>query len=157
MTAPIYTVPNSAAVTLVAATPKTFVGVVGAAVGYGLALNGYRVSTNGITATNPPMKIDICKISTLGTATAVTPTQELGRVITAGVASLSAGQNHTVEPTGLVILDSFQISPNGSLVIYDFPLGTEFDCDETQGFCLRATDPTGATGIINGALKVSRI
>lgn len=157
MTAPVYTVPMATNVTTVAATPKTVVGVVGTNVGYGLQLKGYEIGFRGVTASNVPVTVDVCRISTLGTSTAVTPVREGGRLITAGVASFTAGENHTVEPTGLEVLRSFPLTPNGGAVLYDYPLGDEPDCDEQDGFCLRVTDPTGASALVRGGLRVTRI
>jgi hypothetical protein len=46
------------------------------------------------------------------------------------------------------------LTPNGGLVIYDYPLGKEPDCALGEGFALRLTAP--ATVNVRASLGVSR-
>ena len=64
------------------------------------------------------------------------------RTIAAG---FTAGKTWTSEPTVLTVLDSWLLSPNGGLVLYDFPLGDTPDAAVSNGFVLRIT----ATATVN--------
>lgn len=138
-----YSVTTEGAVALVAATAKSVLGVITPAQ-FGCDLKKFRVGFDGVTASAVPVLIELCYStqatnSTAGTAnTAVTVNQGYGRPITAG---FTAGKNWTSEPTVLTVLDSWLQSPNGGLVLYDFPLGDTPDSAVSNGFILRCTAP----------------
>lgn len=137
-----YSVVSTAAVALAAATAKTVIGVKSAA-DFGLALKGYRVAFDGVTASGVPVLIEVCR-STWATngpgtnSTSRTPAQRYGRTIAHAV---TAASNWTAEPTVLTVIEEHLLTPAGGLEIYDFALGDEPDCDLAEGFALRLTAP----------------
>lgn len=142
MTAPLYDCNTEGAVALAAATAKTVLGVKGHA-NSGLLLTSVWVGFDGVTASAVPVLVELCA-ATFATnvpgtnSTSATPRQRSGRVLTAG---FTAGRNWTAEPTVLVALKETLLTPNGGLVVYDFPLGTEPDTALGEGFALRLTAP----------------
>lgn len=138
-----YSVATGAAVALSAATAKTVLFVVAPAQ-FGVDLKKYRVAFDGVTASAVPVLVEICALtaasnSTAGTGnTTATVAQVYGRAITAG---FTAGYNATSEPTVLSVVDSFLMTPNGGVVLYDFPLGDTPDNDVSKGFAIRCTAP----------------
>lgn len=137
-----YSCTTEGAVALAAATAKTIIGVKSHA-NFGLDLKKYRVSFDGVSASAVPVLVEIC-YSTWATnspgtnSTSTTIYQPYGRVITAGATS---GKTWTTEPTVLTVLDSFILSPNGGVVLYDWPLGDTPDCALAEGFAIRCTAP----------------
>lgn len=132
-----YSVVTSADVALAAATAKTVLGVRAPAT-FGLDLLRWDISFNGVTASAVPVLVELCSWSsaTTGTSTAATPVQTAGRAIVHGT---TAGQNFTVEPTALVVLESRLITPNGGIVIEEFAFDGGFDNDVSAGFAIRCT------------------
>lgn len=155
MPAPIYKCSTEGAVALSAATAKTVVGVKAHA-NSGLLLSSAKFGFDGVTASAVPVLIELC-YSTWATngpgtnSTSTTPRQANGRVLTAGFTS---GKTWTTEPTTLTVVDDMLLTPNGGVVWYDFPLGTEWDCALAEGFALRLTAP--ATVNVRAVLGVSR-
>jgi len=155
MPAPVYTAVTGGAVALTAATAKTVLGVKAHA-NSGLLLNSYEVAFDGVSASAVPVLVEVCYCTwganSPGTnSTSVTVVQELGRVLTAG---FTAGKTWTTEPTTLTVLREKLLTPNGGVIIYDYPLGTEPDCALGEGFALRLTAPANVN--VRGTLKVSR-
>lgn len=140
-TAP-YSHVTEGAVALVAATAKTVLGEkAGSAVG--LMKRGYEVGFDGVTASAVPVLVELVyatwATNSPGTnSTGTTERQEGGRVI---AADWTGGRNWTTEPTTVTVLREKLLSPNGGLVVYDFPLGTEQDCAASEGFGIRCTAP----------------
>lgn len=140
-----YSVTTGGAVALSAATAKTVLGV-RANAAFGLDLKKVRVSFDGTTASAVPVLVELCYCTwatngTMGTNnTTLTSavTQLYGRTIAHGV---TAGKAWTSEPTVLSVLDEWLLSPNGGLVIYDYPLGDTPDCAVSEGFAVRVTAP----------------
>lgn len=142
MPAPIYKCSTEGAVALAAATAKTIVGVKAHA-NSGLLLTSTRLAFDGVTASAVPVLAELCYCTwganSPGTnSTSTTPRQGNGRVLTAGFTS---GKTWTTEPTTLTVVEDVLLTPNGGLVYYDFPLGTEWDCALAEGFALRLTAP----------------
>lgn len=155
MSAPIYDCP-SAAVALVAATAKTIVGVKAHA-NSGLMVVGFEVGFDGVTASAVPVLVEFCyctwATNSPGTnSTTITPVQRNGRVLTAG---FTAAGGWTTEPTVLTVQKSRYLTPNGGLVIYDAPLGTEPESALAEGFAIRCTAPAGVN--VRSVMSVSRI
>lgn len=106
----------------------------------GLLLLQYQVAFAG-TAANQPVLLEVC-YSTWGAnspgtnSSSVTPLQASGRPMTVGA---TAGKTWTTEPTTLSVIEEKMLTPNGGLVIYDYPLQTEPDCALGEGFALRFT------------------
>lgn len=136
-----YMAPTGGAVALSAATAKSVLGVKGHA-NFGIDLTKARVSFDGSTAATPVL-VELCyatfATNSPGTAsTSVTPAQVYGRVTAVGA---TAGKNWTTEPTVLTVIEEELLTPNGGLVIYDFPLGTTPDSAVSEGFVIRCTAP----------------
>lgn len=157
MPAPRYTAITGGAVTLTAATAKTVLGWKAHA-NSGLLLLGYEVAFDGVTASAVPVLIEVC-YSTWATnppgtnSTSVTPLQNTGRVLAVGA---TAGKTWTAgnEPTTLSVLTEKLLTPNGGVIVYDYPLGNEPDCALAEGFALRLTAPAGVN--VRATLTVSR-
>lgn len=140
----LYVCSTEAEVALAAATAKTVLGVK-ASSSAGLQLVGFTVSFADTNATEVPVLCELmyCTWATNppGTnSTSVTPRQTTGRSITSGI---TAARNWTTEPTVLTLaFPEFVLTPNGGLVIYNWPLGTEPDAAPNEGFALRLTAPS---------------
>jgi len=137
-----YSVTTEGAVALSAATAKSIIGVKSAA-DFGLDLKKYRIAFDGVTASAVPVFIELCYATWAtngpGTnSTSTTPHQEYGRAI---AHATTAAANWTSEPTVLTVIDSWDLTPNGGTVIYDYPLGDTPDSDLSNGFVIRCTAP----------------
>jgi hypothetical protein len=155
MPAPRYSAITGGAVALAANTPKSILGwrAPGSA---GLLLNFFLVAFDGVTASAVPVLVEICYCtwasSVPGTnSTSVTPTQTGGRVIAVGAV---AGKNWTTEPTVLSVIREKLLTPNGGLIEYDYPLGTEPDSALSEGFVIRCNAP--AIVNVRATMDVSR-
>ncbi|MEQ4723784.1 hypothetical protein [Nonomuraea sp. B19D2] len=145
-----YSVITPAGVSLTASTARSVLGVL-APTSFGLELKKIRVGLYGVNASGVPGDIELCNATFATNApgggaasTAVTPQQLYGRVIPPGFlagAAWTAGN----EPTVLAPIDSYPLTPNGGLVIYDLPLGDSPDCGPGTGFVLRARYPAAVT------------
>jgi hypothetical protein len=152
MGAPVYETYTSADVNF--STVKSIFGVKAHA-NSGLLLLEAWVSFQGIVATGEPVTVELC-YSTWATnspgtnSTSETPVQGSGRVLTAG---FTAGRNWTTEPTALTVLKPIFIHPQAG-VIYQIPLGTEYDSALAEGFVIRCT--AAAAVDARGGMRVSR-
>lgn len=140
---------------LSAATAKSIIGVV-APSSFGVSVQGFQVSFNGVTASAVPALVELCRatFATNGPGTNSTSTtvqQDRGRAITAG---FTAAYSWTTEPTVLTVIETFLITPNAGSLLYDYPLEREPDCDVSNGFVLRVTAP--ATVSARATLKFGR-
>lgn len=156
MTAPIYDCSTEGAVALAAATAKTVLGVKAHA-NSGIQVVGFKVEFDGVTASAVPVLVELCyatfATNSPGTnSTSTTPRQRAGRVLTVGA---TAGKNWTAEPTVLTVTQDFLLTPNGGVLFYDFPLGTEPDSALAEGYALRLTAP--AVVNVRALLSVTRI
>jgi hypothetical protein len=151
-----YTLPMGAAVALAAATAKSVLTVIAPA-SFGVDLTKYRLGFDGVTASAVPVLVEfmdntLATNSTPGTNnTTGTVTQVYGRTITAGFTGF---YNSTTEPTVLTRFDSFTLTPNGGLVIYDWPLATSHDTPVSAGITMRLTAPAVVNA--NGAFWFER-
>lgn len=157
MPAPIYDCPGGSAVALSAATARSIIGAKGHA-NSGLLLMDYEIGFDGVTASAVPVLIEIC-YATFATkppgtnSTTIAPVQRNGRVLAAGFTaadSWTAGN----EPTVLSVLRSRVLTPNGGLILYDYPLGKEPDTALGEGFVVRCTAP--AIVNVRATIAVSR-
>ncbi len=141
----LYQVDTQGAVALVAATAKTALFVL-APSGHGMSLKKWRIGFDGVTASAVPVLWEVNYLTaasnstpgTGNTSQSASIAQTSGRVITSAFA---AGSACTSEPTVQTNVDAGLLTPNGGLVIYDFPLGDEPDAAVSQGFCIRLTAP----------------
>lgn len=137
-----YTVTSgSAVVALVAATPKTVVGVVAAA-NIGHKLVEVNVEFDGVTSTAVPVLVELCD----GTgATAGTPgaTPALKQIRGAPRTPQCTGANaFSAEPTVLSVLKHWLVHPQTGRII-QLPLGREVEHVGAGGTYLRCTAPAG--------------
>lgn len=143
-----YTITTEGAVALVAATAKSVLGVKSGATtaNHGVDLKKFRVGFDGTTASAVPVLVEVC-LCTFGanppgtsSTTLTTPgiVQAYGRAAPTG---FTAAKNWTTEPTTLTVVDAFLLTPNGGLVMYDWPLGDSPDSALGEGFVLRLTAP----------------
>jgi hypothetical protein len=141
----IYSVNTQGAVALSAATAKTALFVLAPAQ-HGMSLKKWRIAFDGVTASAIPVFWEINYLtgasnSTPGTANtsqSANIVQTGGRVIASG---FLAGSACTSEPTVQTNVDAALLTPNGGVIVYDFPLGDEPDAALSQGFALRLTAP----------------
>lgn len=142
-----YTVGTSAAVALTAATAKTVLAVLAPAQ-FGVDLLKFSIGFDGVTASAVPVLWELCSLTAATNSTPGTGNtnessnivQVSGRSITTGFTAFSAS---TSEPTVLTAIRKNLLTPNGGLLIYDFPLGDSPDSAVSQGFALRCTAPAG--------------
>jgi hypothetical protein len=139
-----YSYTTLAPVALVAATAKSILTVLAPAQ-FGIDLTKIRLGFDGVTASAIPVLVEMCDNtlatnSTVGTnnTTAGTATQNYGRTITPGFTGF---YNSTTEPTVLTAFDRWTLTPNGGLVIYDWPLGSTHDTAVSAGVTCRLTAP----------------
>jgi hypothetical protein len=131
---------QSGSVALSAATAKTVLMIIAPAT-FGIDLRSIDLAFDGVTAANTPVLVELVSSTQAGagtTGSTPTVTQGYGRAITAG---FTAGAGYSVEPTVLTVLDAWTLSPNGGLVIRDWPLGEGYDQDVSKGLGLRLTAP----------------
>jgi hypothetical protein len=132
-----YSAATGAAVALVAATAKSVLSVIAPAQ-FGVDLTKFRIGFDGVTASAVPVLIELVSFTTDGTGTAGTVSQAYGTTITPGFTSK---YNYSVEPTTPTVIDHWTLTPNGGLVIYDWPLGTSPNTAVSNLFALRCTAP----------------
>jgi hypothetical protein len=150
-----YKAGTEGAVSLTAATAKSVLGVNGTSA-FGVDLQKFRLSFDGITASAIPVLVELC-YCTFGAnppgtnSTSVTVTQTLGRTITPGFV---AAKTWTTEPTTITVIDEWLLTPAGGLVIYDFPLGTSPDSAVSNGFVIRCNAPAAVA--VRGAMHFGR-
>ncbi len=155
MTKAGYMCGTEGAVALTAATAKSVIGVKAHA-NFGLDLIKFRVAFDGVAATAVPVLIEVgyCTFgaNSPGTnSTSTTLRQVYGRSITAGA---TAGKTWSAEPTTITVIDEWLLTPNGGVVLYDWPLGTSPDCALSEGFVLRLTAPAAVN--VRASLWVER-
>lgn len=131
------------AVALSAATAKTVIGYKSHA-NFSASWHHVEVSFDGVTASAVPVLVELL-YSTWATnspgtnSTSTTVRQEYGRVLAAGSTS---GKTWSAEPTTLTQMSAeFLLTPNGGVIVYDFPLGKEPDCALAEGFVVRCNAP----------------
>jgi len=120
---------------LTAATAKTLIQLVTPATCRARVVE-VGVSFRGVTATDPPVTIDLLRQTTAGTMTAFTP------VLwdpAATAADCTAQNNATVEPTAGDILSSWEVTPVGGLFVVQYPLDDEPVVGASGRVGLRAT------------------
>jgi hypothetical protein len=132
-----YSAVTTAPVALAAATAKSVISVIAPAQ-FGVDLTKMRIGFDGVTASAVPVLVELVLFTTDGTGTGGTVNQVYGPTITPGFTSKV---NYTVEPTTATIVDHWTLTPNGGLVIYDWPLGTSPNTAVSNLFTLRCTAP----------------
>ncbi|MEU4410772.1 hypothetical protein AB0F88_40230 [Streptosporangium sp. NPDC023963] len=153
-----YVITTGGTVSLTAATAKSILGVKSGATtaNHGVDLKKIRVSFPGVTASEVPVLIEVC-LCTFGAnppgtaSSSVTPTQVYGRTASTG---FTAAKTWTTEPTAITVVEEFLLTPNGGLLLYDWPLGDTPDSPLGEGFLLRCTAP--ATASVRAAMWFER-
>lgn len=147
-----YTAKTEGEVALSAATAKTILAVIAPAQ-FGIDLRSVEIAFDGVTAANEPVLVEIVSSTQAGagTSTSATVNQVYGRAITAG---FTAARNYTAEPTVLTAIDEFSLTPNGGLIIRDWPLGEGFDQDVSKALGIRCTAPQ--TVSVRATMKFER-
>jgi hypothetical protein len=137
-----YAIGTEGAVALTAATAKSILGVQAAST-FGVDLIGFDVAFDGVTGSAVPVLVELC-YATFATnppgtnSTGVTEDQTYGRVITPGFVG---ARNWTAEPTVVTPQREWLLTPNGGLLIYEYPLGQTPDSAVSEGFVLRLNAP----------------
>lgn len=100
----------------------------------GLAIVEFGVSFNGVTATDAPALVELCQL-TLGAAGTAGGSPPAGVQIRgrAGNTAPTVTHNYTAEPTTVTPMKHWYVSPNGGLLVIQFPLGREPECDASGG------------------------
>jgi hypothetical protein len=151
-----YSISTGAAVALSAATAKSILCVLAPAQ-FGVDLRQLRVGFDGVTASAVPVLVELCYStaatnSTPGTNnTTGTVNQIYGRSITNGFTGFYGS---TSEPTVLTPVDRWTLTPNGGLVIYDFPADRTPDSAVSNAFVIRCTAPAAVN--VNASLVFER-
>lgn len=131
---------TSGSVSLVAATLKYVLGVQ-AGTEFGVDLKKIHIGFNGTDATDAPVLVELCAVTFATNApgtnsTSATPVQAYGRHAATG---FLAASNWTSAPTVVTVMQEVLLSPNGGLIMYDWPLGDTPDSPLNQGFAIRCT------------------
>lgn len=120
-----------AATALVAATAKTLVNLISGANRIPLVTQ-MSISFDGVAASAVPVLIEacFCTQATAGTPGASpTPTLLRGK----GASQSTAGVDYSAEPTAITPYDHWLPTPNGGLLVIQFPLGREPEADLSGG------------------------
>lgn len=143
MALPGYTV-TSGTHALAAATAETTWNIIPTTT-VGIQIVEFGISFAGVTASAVPAEVDLCTSTqaTAGTAgSSPTPLQIRGRTLAPGV---TAGVAYSAEPTVLVPIKTWYVSPNGGMLVMQFPLGREMDqgfsSEAIKAIALRVTAP----------------
>lgn len=135
---------NAGATALTAATAKTLIEVTSTANVPPLWI-AFDVTFDGVTATNVPVRVDICTYAATGTGTAQTP-RRIGSTI--GTAASTAKINDTVEPTTPTVIASWYVPPTSGFS-YQYPLGRELMQAVSTVMGIRLTAPAAVNALVN--------
>lgn len=136
-----FTVNATTDIALSAATAKSVLSVIAPASG-AIRLTELSLSFDGVTATNEPVLVELCKSTeaTAGTSTSQTPVQ-VGGTPSGKTARSSGKRNFTAEPTTLTVIKEWLIHPQTGFTKQS-PLGREEEQDTTaDAYVLRVTAP----------------
>jgi hypothetical protein len=130
------------AVALAAGVAKTIIGVKGGAA-FGVDWIGYEIGFDGVTASAVPVLVELCyctwATNSPGTNSASTTIDSLyGRGVASG---MTAAKSWSAEPTVITPFREFLLTPNGGLIIKDFPRDRTPDSAVAEGFCIRGNAP----------------
>lgn len=135
---------GTTATALSAATARTLCNVITGT--RPIILVEFGVSFDGVTATAVPVLVELCG-STQGAAGTLTAFTPLPIRPMGGDASIAtAGIDYTVEPTTVTPFKHWLVTPNGGLVVIQFPLGREMfgtsgAASAGKGILIRCTAP----------------
>ncbi len=122
-------------VSVAGAASDTVLGIL-AATNQGFYVHKVRIGFKGKVVTNEPVTVEYIRFTSDGTGTAIT---EVKRDSDAGETIQSAAQHtYTGEPTGIVVLDSFTIHPQGGLLEV-MPIEAPFHTHGGEGWGIRVS------------------
>lgn len=153
----LYQIDTQGAVALVAATAKTALFVL-APSGHGIQLKKFSIGFDGVTATNVPVLWEVNSLTAASNSTPGTNnTSQTANIFQVGgravANSFTGGSACTLEPTVQANVRANLLTPNGGLLLYDFPLGDEPDMPVSQGFCIRLTAPAAVNARCDMVVK----
>jgi len=138
-----YATKTAGATALVGAAAKTLVNLISGATVSPIVVE-FSASFDGVTASAVPVLVEIGYSTQAGAGTpgtSPTPTLIRGR----GTAVCTAAESYSVEPTTLTAVKHWLVTPNGGLLVIQFPLGREPQPDLSGGtnkaFFLRGNAP----------------
>lgn len=134
----------SGEIALTATTAKT-VAMIKAAANHRALIRGITVDSKGTVATDTPIKVDLCRPSTDGTFTAVTPIKKDSTADE--TVQTTAGKNASAEPTitdATDVIESWEVHPQlGRKVFY--PADDPIPVPGGTRFAIRALAAQGQT------------
>jgi len=141
-----YSFSTEGAVALAAGVAESVFGIKGNAA-FGVDWLGFRLGFDGVTASAVPVTVELCyatfATNSPGTnSTSVTIRTNYGRAVASG---MTAAKNWVAEPTVLTVFDEFVLTPNGGLIVREFPRDRTPDSAFAEGFVVRCT----AAAIVN--------
>ena len=137
-----YATSTEGVVALSAGVAKSIIGVKANAA-FGVDWLGFRIGFDGVTASAVPVLCELCYCTWAtngpGTnSTSSTIDTIYGRAVASG---MTAAKNWTAEPTVVTPFDEFLLTPNGGLIIKDFPRDRIPDSAFAEGFLIRGNAP----------------
>jgi hypothetical protein len=135
---------TEAAIALTAATARTILGVKGNAA-FGVDWTGYEIGFDGADATKVPVLVELCyatwATNSPGTQSVTSTIKTLyGRAVASGMTAAHAWVAAN-EPTVLTPFHEFTLTPNGGLILREFPRDRTPDSAFAEGFAIRCTAP----------------
>lgn len=130
-----------------AGTAKTVLNAVASA-GMLLMATEVRVSFDGVTASEKPILVELCRSTQAGNGTgssAVTARQVRGNP--GATAGMSGYKNYSTEPTVLTPVREWLVDPYKGAEWVQLPLGREVESLIAGGLCLRMTIPSGGAAV----------
>lgn len=99
---------------------------------------------SSVTATDQPVEVELLTCTSAGTSTAGTPSP----IDKADPVALCSGfENCSIEPSGISVMFATKISPIGTTMIYQTPLGQEITLLVSSFFGVRLNSPQSQSGI----------
>lgn len=83
----------------------------------GLDLIRWSLSLNGVTPTDAPARVQLCRMMSAGTSTLVTPVK---MDAAADAVAATARTAFTAEPTLGDVLETYALTPYGGLIVMDY-------------------------------------
>ena len=136
---------SSTAFALAANTAATIVNCISGT--RALIVTEFGVSFDGVTASAVPVLVELCSSTQAGAGTpGASPTPLPIRPTDGAAAIFTAGTDYTAEPTTVVPLKHWLLTPAGGVLVIQFPLGREISGSVTasaagKGLLLRLKAP----------------
>ena len=135
---------GASATALAANTAKTICNIISGA--KGVTLVEFSVSFDGVTASAVPVLVELCSSTQAGAGTpGASPTPAPVQPYGGEACLATAGVDYSAEPTTLTPLFHWLVTPNGGLLVIQYPLGREVMSQGSgatnKALCLRLTAP----------------